>query len=271
MLEALNHFALRVAGFLLGWLLLLPKDLAIVVVALGSASFLMLVRKWVTNQDLLRRCDHDKKCLVKLMREAKRQNDLDALRRYRLTRGQVTLKMLRAEGKPLLVALLPLALFANWAWQRLEFHPPKPNQPIVFTVTLQPSAAGQLVHLVPVEGLQAEDGWMKTSAPAATNQSSPAQATWTLRAAARETAYPLQVRIGQQTCVHPLLVGQRFYSVPALAQAPPVLASELQLQPVKLFGLLPGLPWLACPPWLIGYLVIVVIAYPLLKRILKVY
>jgi hypothetical protein len=271
MLEVLNHLALRLGGFLFGWLLLLPRDLAIVALALASAVLLMWVRKAVTNQDLLRRCSLDKSRLAKLMKEAKRQKDQDALKRYRLTRGQVTLKLFRAEGKPLLAALLPLALLANWAWQRLEFYPPRAGQPIAFTVDFQPTAAGQIVHLVPEEGLQAEPGWMREIVMAGTNAASPAQATWTLRAQARQTPYKLQVRCGSQTYTHPTVVGQRVYSVPTIQQAVPALNSEVRLQPVKLFGVLPGIPWLGCPSWLTAYLLVVVIGYPLLKRLMKVY
>lgn len=56
MLERLNNWIVSVMDVLLGWLLRLPSDLQLIVVALGSAIILTAVRVWTSNQELLRRC-----------------------------------------------------------------------------------------------------------------------------------------------------------------------------------------------------------------------
>jgi hypothetical protein len=49
-----------------------------------------------------------------------------------------------------------------------------------------------------------------------------------------------------------------------------VLATELKLRPVKLFGVVPGIPALNFPAWLTGYLVLVIPITFLLRKMLRV-
>ena len=41
--------------------------------------------------------------------------------------------------------------------------------------------------------------------------------------------------------------------------------------PLRLFGVVPGLPWLALPPWLVAYLLITLPAASLCKRFLRIW
>ena len=84
MLALMNAAILKVADFLLGWLLLVPADVALILVAVGTGAILTAARLFTTNQDLLRRCDADKKRLKQLRREAQLRKDRDALKRSRL-------------------------------------------------------------------------------------------------------------------------------------------------------------------------------------------
>ena len=109
-LPLLNNSILAIADPLLGWLLYLPSDLALILLGAGTAALLTLVRPLTTNQDLLRRCRHDKRRLKELIRRAKRNKDRRALRNRQATRGMIAMMQLKAEGLPLLVAILPIAV-----------------------------------------------------------------------------------------------------------------------------------------------------------------
>jgi hypothetical protein len=145
------------------------------------------------------------------------------------------------------------------------------------------SAEGDLIHLVPQPGLEAETGWVQMlyeTPPASawdrfaawlTRQ--PAQAPppdavalWQLRGEANR--YPLIFRYRDQTFERELVVGYRIYAPrwELREGEPPV---EIRQREVRLFGL-PGLgPWL--PAWLVGYLVLTIPFVFLLKRLLLVY
>ena len=153
MLDWLNNAILTVTDPALGWLLALPATVAIFIVALGTALLMLAIRRFTTDQDLLARCKRDKARLKQLIREARRRDDSEAvavfgsavrgalskagltpdaqdarrieamlrrmekrkdIRRFKATIAAIGVKTLWAEVKPLLVALIPIALLATW-------------------------------------------------------------------------------------------------------------------------------------------------------------
>ena len=156
MFEIWNNTSLLVVDGLLGWLLQLPSDVAIIGVALISALVITLIRRFTTNQDLLGRIAHDKKRLRELARAA----DKETKQRYRGTRSLVMLKALKAEGWPLLFSLLPIGLLATWCIFRLEYRPPTSSDKIVVVVETPITKVGLPIHLVPQDGLST-DGWVR--------------------------------------------------------------------------------------------------------------
>src|SRR6202022_4511620 len=121
---------LAVGDFLLGWLLRLPRDLTLVMVATFTALVMVGVRRLTTNQDRLRCAAEDGRRLRQLAREARRQGDSSALQRYKTTRSQIGLIKLKAEGLPLMVSLVPIGLLATWALFRLDYLPVKPGEQV---------------------------------------------------------------------------------------------------------------------------------------------
>jgi uncharacterized membrane protein (DUF106 family) len=270
-LDALQNFALKLMDALLGWTLALPSDATLFIVAIGSALVLTGVRVWTSDQDLLRRCKHDKQRLKALMREAKRRKDKPAIQRHRAVNGMIGLTQMRQEWRPLLAALVPLALLATWAFGRLEFHPPRAGEPIEFTATFPLSAVGKIAHVAPMDGITATNGWIQQIEHGASGGTPRGVATWKLRAEARPEPYVIQLRSGAQTCEHPLRVGQRIYEAPLKTHDDQVLATEVSMKQLRLFGIVPGIPAIALAPWLVAYLLIVIPFVFILKRLLRIY
>ncbi len=166
-MDAFYQAALRAGDFAFGWLLALPRDAAIVLVAAGTATLLVLVRPFATDQGLLRRCREDRRTLAGRIRRARAHARgegaarltrvaLDALDREGLevpateegrlrrlvgrwhrrqdagrlaaVKQRVALKALRQEVLPLLLAILPVALLATWCFARLAYLPPRGGQ-----------------------------------------------------------------------------------------------------------------------------------------------
>lgn len=260
MVSQLTHFM----DYLLGWLLRFPSDVQLFAVAIGSALILSAVRLWTTDQDLLKRCRKDKARLKTLLREAKAGRDSAAIKRHRTTLGLIAMKQLRQEGRPLLASLLPIVLLATWALSRLEFHPLQHGDRFQFTAQFPVSAVGKIAHVAPVDGLSAESGWIQEIAPNADYGT----ATW--RLAATDCCL-LSLRIDRETFEHPLLVGTRTYAAPVKTHSGHLLATEVKMRPVKLFGLVPGIPAIHFPAWLGAYLLLVIPSAVLVKRALKIY
>jgi hypothetical protein len=272
MLESWNRFALAAGDLALGWLLRLPSDAALIAVALGSALLLTFVRRLTTDQSLLFRISRDRARLRELVREARRSGDWEAAARHRALRSAVGMKALRSEAWPLLASLVPVAVVATWCVFRLEFHPPRGGEPVPVVAYAPVSAVGSVMHVVPEEGLEAE-AWVRPVAAASEDERGGGppygKAVWTLRAAARETPYTLMFRLGEGRYEHALLVGRTTYA-PALAFHEEGVVTEVRMRERQLFGLVPGAPQLYLPAWLVAYLILVIPATSVVKRVLGV-
>lgn len=227
MLEWINQAILALADPLFNWLLCLPMDLTLVIVAVGTGSIITFSRLFTTNQELLKRCADDKQRLKELMREAKAAKDQPAVQRYRLTFNMIGLTTLRQEGLPLLAALLPIAILGTWCFQRLAFVPPKAGETVMVRAYFPVSAVGNLAHLVPQTGLRevttaAQSHWIQkivadeieevvklSETDPVTKQvvtrhekkkkAVGACATWHLQADARTAPDPLEIRYQNST------------------------------------------------------------------------
>jgi hypothetical protein len=270
-LDAWNRISLGVLDVLLGWLLALPADVRLIIVAVGSGAILTLVRVLTTNQDLLRRAAADKKRLKELIRQAKRAGDKEAAKRYRMTRSLVALTAAKAEGLPLLASILPIAMLATWCFARLGFHPPRAGEELEVCLYAPISAAGEAVHLVPADGLRA-DGWVKeVQAVEDPNEGPPhGLAVWRVRAAAGEAPYRLAFRLKHRSYDRDLTVGRRTYADPVVDHGGQVL-TELKMRPIRLFGVVPGVAAIFLPPWLVAYILIVIPSVLLIKRALRIH
>jgi len=286
MLEAITSACLAITDPLLGWSLHLPRDVALLLVAIVTGLILTLVRIVTTNQDLLRRCKQDKARLKQLMREAKQRGDKEALARHRATLQQITMKTVRAEGKPLLVSLVPIALVATWAFSRIAYLPATDGDTVKLRVYTPLSSIGQWAHVVPQAGLKSENGWIQEvredkpaggPGEAADHEGPPAAngvAEWVLIAQDRPDPYEIQIRLKGRTIKTHLAVDGVHYADPPQRQYgddPATEVVEVALTEYKPFGAVPGCSAAMLPPWIVGYLIIVIPLAVVLKPLLRIH
>ncbi len=256
----------RLGDVLLGWLLALPRNAALVLLAVLSVLLAIGLRRLVTDQSLLRRIRQDQRQLKQLIRAARANRDESARARYRRTAGAVAMLRIRQELRVLLVSLLPLAMLMSWAAQRIHYLPPAPHEPVELVAWFPSSAVGAVTHLVPLEGLRSQGGWVREIEPSRCAQGPRAAATWVVQAAGDDSPYPLTIRFREQTFEHPLLIGRRVYAAVRRSHGDD-FETVLRLREYRPLGLGTA-GWL--PPWLWSYLVVALLAYPLLKRMLRV-
>jgi len=253
----------RLGDSLLGWLLWPPRDAALVLLVLVSALLVLGLRRLVTDPVLMRRIRQDQQRLRHLIRQARVAGDASARVRYRQTAAAVALLRVRQELRVLAVSLLPLGLLMTWAAERLVYVPPAADAPVEFRVWLPSSAVGSVAHLVPVAGLQSPGGWVRAVGVARRDAAPRGTAAWVLRAPAADRPYVLTVRFRDRSWDHPVLIGQHRYAPPRQFHGSDV-ETEIQLREYRPFGIGGGG---VLPPWLLGYLALMLVAYPLLKRL----
>jgi hypothetical protein len=237
---------------------------------------MVLIRRLTTDQRHLARCVADKRRLRELIRAARRRRDKPAVRRHKAIRTAVQLKLLRAEGWPLLLSVPVIAFLGTWGYYRLAHHPPAPHEPVALELSLPPSAVGSLATLVPEEGLEA-NGWI---ARVAAGEADPPHgvARWTVRGDGRPEPYRLRMRFRGRTFEHPFRVGEPVYARPVRQHEPGLLLpqSVLYMRPRKVLGLIPWWPPTTTvgtifPAWLVSYVLLVIPLVYLLKRIARVH
>lgn len=269
-LTLINDALVALMDFVLGWTAYLPMDVRLLILAIGTSAILTFVRLFTTNQNLLARCRDDKRTLKGLIRQAKRDGDKKAVGRHRSTIGLIGIQSMKAELKPLVVSLLPIVCLACWAAARLNYLPPTPGEPVEVKAYLTTMAIGEMVHMVPADGLEVQEGWIRRVAPDVDAEGNVANgvAAWTLRGPRSDQPYRLLFRHGGQTVEHELVLDGRRAPAALIPHGDQgVVLTEVILEPYKFLGVVPGYPRWALPPWLAAYLLIAVPFVMILKRL----
>ena len=294
MLDMWNFLSLTIFDTLLGWTLYLPSDAVLLSLALVTGGLMVLTRPLATNQNLLARIDKDRRRLNELIAEAKKTRDYQAIARFRTTSNQLALRKLAAEGKPLLVVIVPVALLATWAMFRVEYHPPAENEEIqVVAYVHENTAPDEVILLKPDQGLVAKNGWIQPiqvtpNGPTLWNRTMAAlhlaqpstpepdrTATWILEGKTQAAPYVLTFRFHEYTIEPSLIIGQKTYTYPETIatlkeNGKEKLTTQIKMRPVELFGVVPGYGELL-PGWLVGYIIIVVPLVFALKWLFNIY
>ncbi len=276
MLETLEDLILTITDPLLGWLLWLPRDVALLIVALLTGLILTLARKWTTDQPYLARCNTDKRRLKELVKEAKKKKDREARKRLRRTLGQLGAVKFKAEGKPLLLAIVPIAMLAVWAFARIAYMPVAPDEAVTVNAYYPLPGIGRRVHMVPQQDVVAENGWIQQVRPVEEDDFAfgiyDGMASWEINAKPRNEPYSLNIRFAGESFGIPLQVHERLYTNPIVfIDDPRIEALTVDLTEYRPFGFIPGIPMLMLQPWIIGYLIFVVPLSLVLKRIMRVH
>lgn len=272
-MDAMTQFSdwmLRTLGGPLGWLLLLPRDATLLVFSVLTALLMTLARRWVTNQDLLRRCSEDLRQLKQLNREAKQSGDKPRRQRLRNTVGLVKRMQLAEDMKVLAVVLVPVAVLAMWAVERLDYLPPRVGEELVVRAFFPISSVDGVTHLVPTDGVELRSSPIQIIR--ADRQSPPiGLAEWTLRLTSASDELALTIRHHGESAVHRVSVGRQVYLPPQqLHQNQRVVGTDVLLRRYRPLGVDLKTDAIGLAPWMIGYLVLTLLFVPGLKRWLRV-
>lgn len=275
----ITNFCLKIIDPLLGWSLHVPRFAVLALLAVCTAVVLTGVRKFTTNQGRLGRAKADKARLKELLRAAKQAGDKEAVKRYRATIGEIGAVGMKAELLPLAASLIPIALLATWAFSRIGYEPLRGTEPVTIKAYFAASEIGNLVHIVPPAGLEAKSRWIQKIGEDkdASGKVVGGLATWRVRATAGGGEFVLPVRYKGQTFEKALLIGGYKYAEPVQAYEKAgggkavCEAIQIEMTEYKPLGFVPGFPRIGLPPWIIGYLILVIPLSFLLKPVLRIY
>lgn len=249
----MNTIAIQVQTLLdvlLGWVLAMHLDVALVIVAVLSVCAMLLVRRLLTSRSRLRAIEEDIHQLKSLIKTARREGDSSALNRHRRNRARVAWQQVRAEFISVLVSTLLFAGMVTWCERHFRHQPLPAHSGFQLRLELPAGQRGRICHLVPLERVSVTEGWVRMLRLESLPQGSRAVADWTLQAEAGRHA--LQIRNGEKTLKHDVAVGQRAASAVRI-EHPGIGATVIDHAPLQPFGLR-SWPWLYALIVVPGYL-----------------
>ena len=271
-LNALCAWAVRAVDYPLGWLVWLPRDLTLLLFAALTALLMTLARRAVTNQDLLRRCSEDLRRLKPIVRDRRQSRDMPAVLRRNGTIGLIKGMQLAADMRVLVVVLLPVAILAIWASERLDYLPPQVDRDLVVRAHFPLSSIEGLTHLVPVAGCELKGTAIQIVRADAAAASSGGLAEWTLRPTSAAEDLAIIIRHRHESATHRVAIGHATYRPPVQTHANERLAlTEVVLDRYRPLGLNLKSEAIGLPPWMVGYLVTTLLLVPTFKRLLRVF
>jgi hypothetical protein len=248
MIDAWQPSCVRLGDALLGWALALPRDATVILLGLLLALVLSAVRRATTNPVRLRQIASDERRLRDLIRDARAAGDHEAIARRLRVRRLLAGQRAGAEWIAVCASCIVLCAMAPWCWRRLEYLPLGADEPVQFVARFPSAALGEVVHLVPRQGMSSVGGWVRKVAADHESGAPQGKAEWTLRMTADAKPGPITVRMRHQSVEHALLVGGSTYE-PPLQRHDGDVETEVMLVPYRPLGLLPRRVASALPGW----------------------
>lgn len=270
-LTQFNDWTVRTIDVPLGWLLAWPRDATLLAFSLLTALLMTVARRYVTNQDRLRRCSDDLRQLKRLSREAKQLGDKPRRQRLRSTAAMIKPMQLVEDLKVLAAVILPVAALALWAVERLDYLPPRVGDELTVRAYLPISSVDGVAHLVPANGFELQSSVIQLVR--ADEQLPPVGVVeWKLRPTTATDELTLTIRHRGESAVHRVAIGQRTYLPPQqLQQNERLRQTEVELVRYRPLGLPLKTENFGLPPWMVGYLLLTLLTVPLLKRVCRVF
>ena len=253
----------------LGWLLALPRDLAVVLFAALTAVLMTVVRKIVTNQNLLHRCVVDLKRLREQLRAARNTHDKVSVSRFRTTMAQIKGIQLAADLRVLVAVIVPLGGLAIWATERFDYLPIEINDDVALRAYFPVSSIGRIAHVVPDSSFELQGSPV---AIVGTDPTDPTRAVaeWTMRPRLAGS-HTVVVRHERETATHTVTFGAATYDSPIQIQkCSRISSTEVGIRRYLPFGFSLGGGLVNLPPWLMAYLILTLGMTPVIKRLLSV-
>jgi hypothetical protein len=263
---ALDSLLTHLGDRLLGWLLWLPRDVTLLLLAVLLMALLLGLRLLLADCEALRLLVADERRVKMLRGEARAAGDRSALARHRGVRRMLATRRARLELLSALAGLLPAMLVLHWGARRLEFLPLQADAEFALEARLPASSIGQHVHLVPQSGVSAEPAWIRFVV-AATADEPLGAANWRLRAT-EPGDFTLMLRHREGSIAIPLEVGTRCYAPPVISHGGDI-TTEVRLTAYRPLGIVPPVEWLGLPAWIVGLLLVCVPGYFAARRLLR--
>ncbi len=143
----IDPFFDTVFGFMLNW----PPLLAILVLSFIISLIIVLVYKWMTDQNEMKRLKDELSAHQKKMKELK--SDPEKMMKAQKEAMSVNMQYMSKSMKPTLITFLPIILIFGWMNAHFAYAPLMPNEEFTLAASFEKEISGNATITVP-EGLE---------------------------------------------------------------------------------------------------------------------
>lgn len=232
---------------------------ALLIFSLLISLIIVLVYKYFTNQQEMKRLKEQQKEFQKKMKELK--SDPEAMMKVQKEAMGVNMQYMKHSLKATLITMLPVILIFGWMNSHLANEPIFPGEPYGITASFAAGVSGTAELIVD----QGTELLSEAQPPIA----SPGVASWRLKST--EGSHTLTVKTGQEQQSKEVLIAKELRTAPAFTSFKNSAISSIKidynkLRPLgdfSLFGWQPG--------WLGWYIIFSLLFSIALRKVLKVY
>jgi uncharacterized membrane protein (DUF106 family) len=134
-----------------GWLLVIPPFWSILILSLLVSLIIVVITKFTTDQDLMKRLKGESKELQKQMKTLKEHPEkLMAVQKQQM---EMSMKMMRQSFRPMIWTLIPILLIFGWMQDRLAYEPIMPDQEFSVKLQFEKGVGKLLINASAPEGI----------------------------------------------------------------------------------------------------------------------
>jgi uncharacterized membrane protein (DUF106 family) len=136
--------------FLFGWLLPMPPFWSILIVSLIMSLIVLIITKYTTDQDLMKRLKDEQKELQKEIKTLK--DNPEKMMQVQKKQMESSMKYMTQSFKPMIFTFIPIIIIFGWISANLAYEPIMPGQEFSIKVQFEKGATGTINATAP-EGI----------------------------------------------------------------------------------------------------------------------
>lgn len=241
-------------------LLHIHPTLLVVVIGIIVSVLMVVVYKYMTDQNLMKQLKDEIKELQGEMKTLK--DNPSKMADVNKKAMETNMKYFMHSMKPTLITFIPIILIFGWLNGNIAYEPLVAGQEFSVELTFYDGIAGEVVPLTP-------DGLELINHEAYTIKDNKVRLAYT---AAQTGTYTLQYQLGDKTWENPVIItdGEREYTGPVFQIKDKTLKTiQVSNEKFKPFGSLSIFGW--NPGWIALYITVSLIVSLGLRKLLKVY
>ena len=237
-------------------LLKIPALLAVVIMSIIASLIVILVYKYTTDQDLMKRLKDEIKEFQKEMKELKQHPE--KMMQVQKKAMQTNMKYMAQSMKATLITFIPVILIFSWMSSNFAYEPIIPNQEFTTSAIFEKGFLGQIEIVAPT-GIKINGDAVK--------KIEGQEASWLLKGTKGE--YLLEYKVNGNSYTQQVLITDEQAYKPVSTPVKNSQLKELRIGNKKKIVLPIGYKdWLG---WLGTYIILSIILSIVLRKVMKVY